>query len=479
MPFVIAANRAPSERARVSGPAVRTFLNIADRWELSQADRLALLACDDQRFEEWSNIARSHGALVLETAVLMRLSAILGLFTELRQFLATGEQERDWLTDKHKAWPCNGRAPLDLLRGTLDDQLDIRRYASGVALGQTAPNEIDRNVTPYKDENLVWAGERPEIRAICFDGFGTLVDIAGKRRPFKSLLGDDAAPDAVLRTLTRPTSLRDLARDMSFAPDEESLSAIEAWLEAELASTRLRRGMDVLWEALRRIGLRVGVCSNLASPYENALLGCLPRVPDALVLSFRVGLMKPQAEIYQLVCAQLRLDPEQVLFVGDRLEEDVLGPQRAGLLAMHIDELETALAQGPAPATPRAIVELVERLAAFPREPHGLPPHSPEEALDFGLAQVTVSTRMQYNRGQLLHALRSPSAVMEGDDTALKHLLCAFVDEADEALLIRIAEGREVGWAELTKAAQAALRPGDPKLAWIAARDMMSCLARR
>jgi len=478
VPFVIAVNRGPSERARVSGPAVRTFLNIADRWELSQADRLALLECDERQFEAWSCIARSHGPLVLETAVLMRLSAILGLFTELRQFLATGEQERDWLTDKLKAWPCNGRSPLDLLRGTLDDQLDIRRYASDVALGQTAPNEIDRSFTPYKDEDLVWAGERPEIRAICFDGFGTLVDIADKRRPFKALLGDDAAPDAVIRTLTRPTSLWDLARDISFAPDKESLSALEAWLEAELASTRLRRGMDVLWEALRRIGLRVGVCSNLASPYEHAVLGCLPRVPDALVLSFQVGLMKPQAEIYQLVCAQLRLDPAQVLFVGDRLEEDVLGRQRAGLLAMHIDELETALAQGPAPASPRAIAELVERLAALGREPRVLLLHSPEEALDVGLTHVAVSTRIRCDRGQLLHALRSPSAVMEGDDPVLKHLLCAFINETDEALLIRIAEGVEVGWAELTQAAQATLRPGDPKLAWIAARNIMSCVAR-
>lgn len=463
----------------MSAPALRTFLNIADRWQLSPADRLALLDSEERQVEEWSSVARSHGRLVLETAVLMRISAVLGVFAELKQLFDSADQERAWLIRPHRAAAFEGRAPLDLLRGSLEDQIAVRHYAFGIGRGGVLPYVIDPEPSRIKDQRIIWEGAaRTQIRAVCFDGFGTLVDIHDKRRPFKVLLGDAPNPDLVTKTLTTPTSLRELARDISFAPDEESITALEAWLEAELASTRLRQGMGVLWEVLRRIGLRVGVCSNLASPYEHALLGCLPRVPDALVLSFRIGLIKPQAEIYHRVCTQLRLEPNQVLFVGDNLEADVLGPQRAGLFAMRIDEFETALAQGPTPGTPGAVAELIERIAEFSREPRVRLLPSPEEALDSGLLHVNVSTMIKHDRNQLLHVLRSPSAVMAGDDPVLRQLLCVFIDTIDEALLIRIADGPEIGWAELLQAARAALPFGNPKLAWIAAREIMSAASR-
>src|SRR6478736_7941880 len=105
--------RSPEERARVSAPALRTFLNIADRWELSSADRLALLQCDAAQFDDWSTIARTHGSLVLETAVLMRISALLGLYADLQHLFASPDQQRDWLFDDHKTAPFNGRTALD------------------------------------------------------------------------------------------------------------------------------------------------------------------------------------------------------------------------------------------------------------------------------------------------------------------------------------------------------------------------------
>lgn len=301
-------SRSHSERADVSAPVLRTFLNIADRWGLPPSEQVALLGCDQRQLDEWSRTARSHGPLVLETAVLMRISAVLGVFLELRQLFKSADEERLWLSQEHQRPPFSGRAPLELLRGSLDDQLDVRLYAMGIGRGRVLPNEVDAELSPFTEQKIVWEDAHPQIRAVCFDGFGTLVDIADKRRPFRSLLGDNPPSDLVTKVLTQPTSLREVARGMSFAPDEDSIAALEAWLEAELASTRLRQGVGALWEALRRIGVRVGVCSNLASPYGYALLGCLPRVPDALVLSFRFGKAKPQIAIYQQVCAEFHLE---------------------------------------------------------------------------------------------------------------------------------------------------------------------------
>ncbi|HEY5797921.1 MAG TPA: HAD family hydrolase [Bosea sp. (in: a-proteobacteria)] len=218
------------------------------------------------------------------------------------------------------------------------------------------------------------------------------------------------------------------------------------------------------------IGKKVAVCSNLATQYGDALVGSLPKAPDALVLSFEVGLMKPQAEIYRLVCRQLSLEPDQVLFVGDSLEADVHGPQAAGLFGMHVDAFETGLAKGGYPATPRAIAELFERAGDLgPQERRHLS-YSPEHALDVALGSVNARTRLGYERDELLHVLRVPVEVMQGDDPALKLLLGTFFDETSEALLIRIAEGSEFTWAGLSQAVQAGLQPGHPKRAWIMAR---------
>lgn len=211
-------------------------------------------------------------------------------------------------------------------------------------------------------ENLGRHTSAQQIRAICFDGFGTLVEIRDKRRPFKALL-DTSKPDAVaVRALTSPMSLRDVARDLATKIDEARLVALEADLAAETASTRLRPGIDMIWQRLRRFGLKLGVCSNLAAPYGDALLDCLPDEPEAVVLSFEVGLMKPQPEIYQLVCDRLGVEPHQLLFVGDTMKADVEGPRKAGLFALHITEFEAGLAEGALPVASPAVAEFIARL---------------------------------------------------------------------------------------------------------------------
>lgn len=352
------------ERARVSTPGLRTFLNITDGWELSSTDRLALLQCDAAQFEDWSTIARSNGPLVLETDTLMRLSAVLGLFADLQQLIGSPDEQREWLFRARHAQPFKGRTAMDLLRGPHDEQLAVRSYVAAKRWGGgEAPNAADENFGPY---TVVWQGATPQIQAVCFDGFGTLVEIGDKRRPFRALLDNAGSLTAATLALTTPMALRDLARDLATNTDEARLAALEADLAAETASTQLRPGIDAVWSTLRRAGLKVGVCSNLAAPYADALLDRLPDGPDAVVLSFNVGLMKPQPEIYELVCERLGLEPHQILFVGDTVEADVEGPRRAGLFAMHIDEFEAGLANGAAPGAPEPVTELLQRVVRAP-----------------------------------------------------------------------------------------------------------------
>ena len=108
-----------------------------------------------------------------------------------------------------------------------------------------------------------------------------------------------------------------------------------AWLSGIAASPH---AVPVL-EELRRRGLRLGIVSNAAFPPQsmrNQLesLGLSPYF-QATVYSSEIGVRKPNRAIY-LECLN-RLggaDGGQVIFVGDRLREDVMGPRKVGFDAV-------------------------------------------------------------------------------------------------------------------------------------------------
>ncbi|WP_340639396.1 hypothetical protein [Pseudomonas songnenensis] len=54
--------------------------------------------------------------------------------------------------------------------------------------------------------------------------------------------------------------------------------------------------------------VRVGVCSNLAYPYREAVLRCYPDL-DAYAFSCDLGVMKPDPAIYRWSCNQLGAEP--------------------------------------------------------------------------------------------------------------------------------------------------------------------------
>lgn len=202
-----------------------------------------------------------------------------------------------------------------------------------------------------------------EIRAICFDAFGTIVEITDKRRPFRTLLRSEAK--AATRTvLTRKIGLKDLSQEIAHSVGKADLVRLEADLAAEIASIRVRPGMDLIWSTLQRAGLSLAICSNLAEPYVGPLIDSLPDIPNEFVLSCEVGLMKPQKEIYKLVSSRLEIWLPQILFVGDSHACDVLGPMAAGAPAMPIAEFEAAFVSGPSVFAPKRIVKLFERIAA-------------------------------------------------------------------------------------------------------------------
>lgn len=94
-------------------------------------------------------------------------------------------------------------------------------------------------------------------------------------------------------------------------------------------------------EVLRRLKekkLTLAIVSNSIFPRAYHLeelknFGLTPFF-ESIVFSSDVGRRKPHPEIFHKVLNELALSPQEVLFVGDRMKEDVLGPQNLGIRAV-------------------------------------------------------------------------------------------------------------------------------------------------
>lgn len=184
------------------------------------------------------------------------------------------------------------------------------------------------------------------IEAVCFDAFGTLVEITDKRHPYRHLfkeLSPDKRREMKHRIMREDRSMTDWPVALGV-----EVGAVTSWrvlgsLATEITSTRMRSGMADIWTELRGAGLRLAVCSNLSSDYVKALRRQLPDRPDVEVLSCKVGAIKPEPAIYARVLDGLQIEAGKVLFVGDTLRADIEGPQAAGMKALHVDELVAAM----------------------------------------------------------------------------------------------------------------------------------------
>src|SRR3977135_4492818 len=94
----------PAHRRRLSAPALRTFLAIADLWGLTEEQRLLILGYPSRStYHNWCKQAREHGAFTLDVDVLTRISAVFGIHQALGILFATEQLGVEWLRNPHNA----------------------------------------------------------------------------------------------------------------------------------------------------------------------------------------------------------------------------------------------------------------------------------------------------------------------------------------------------------------------------------------
>ncbi|GAA2036366.1 HAD family phosphatase [Terrabacter terrae] len=117
-----------------------------------------------------------------------------------------------------------------------------------------------------------------------------------------------------------------------------------------------------LWESLRRRGIRVGVLSNTiwTRDYHREVFerdGVL-QLLDADVYSSEIHVVKPHPDAFRYACDALGVRPERAVYVGDRLFEDVHGPQQVGMRAILVPHSDIPSGQRTAVvARPDAVAE--------------------------------------------------------------------------------------------------------------------------
>lgn len=146
------------DRERLSGPALRTFANIADQWGLSEKQRLAMLGEPGRStYYSWLHKAEHRASLTLPLDTLLRISAILGVYKGLAILFIDGAQALQWLRSPHKGTVFNGTAPLELMiEGAQDGIMTVRRYLDAWRGGHMGHGAPEGSFEPVVEDDIVF-----------------------------------------------------------------------------------------------------------------------------------------------------------------------------------------------------------------------------------------------------------------------------------------------------------------------------------
>ena len=116
----------PRHRRRLSGPALRTFFNVAGKWRLANAEQRILLGSPaESTLFNWRD--GRFGALSVDT--LERISLILGIYRSLHVIFPDDEIADGWVRRPNHNLRFAGASALErMLGGSIDDLYAVRRH---------------------------------------------------------------------------------------------------------------------------------------------------------------------------------------------------------------------------------------------------------------------------------------------------------------------------------------------------------------
>jgi putative hydrolase of the HAD superfamily len=183
---------------------------------------------------------------------------------------------------------------------------------------------------------LVSAGHRAGLAAIGRDG---LPDDDALTEHFREHYEPFFWVPGTVEEIEYPGLVRRLLADFEVPIDDDEL---RRYLEAEHSAWDPARVLGAhthaLLESLRARGLKLGLVSNAFDPdwllhRDLEQMGLAQRL-DFSVFSSEVGTRKPHPAIFERALEALGVEPENALFVGDRLYEDIRGAGELGMMTV-------------------------------------------------------------------------------------------------------------------------------------------------
>jgi putative hydrolase of the HAD superfamily len=180
---------------------------------------------------------------------------------------------------------------------------------------------------------LVAAGHRAGLAAI---ERGGLPEVDALTEHFRERYEPLFWVPGTIEEIEYPELVRRLLADFDVTIDDDELERYlvaehEAWDPARLLGAHTH----ALLESLQGLGLKLALVSNAFDPgwllhRDLEQMGLAQRL-DFSVFSSEVGMRKPHPAIFERALGVLEVEPENALFVGDRLYEDIRGAGELGM----------------------------------------------------------------------------------------------------------------------------------------------------
>jgi len=101
-----------TERKRLSGPSLRRFFKIMEKWKAGPIDAQLLLGgITSQRFKQLSS--RPEGR-ILKQDQLLRVTSVIAIYQSLHKLLSRKQADK-WVQTPHGLWIFHGRTPLSYM----------------------------------------------------------------------------------------------------------------------------------------------------------------------------------------------------------------------------------------------------------------------------------------------------------------------------------------------------------------------------
>jgi putative hydrolase of the HAD superfamily len=104
---------------------------------------------------------------------------------------------------------------------------------------------------------------------------------------------------------------------------------------------------SVLWK-LKKRGLKIGIISTGYEEDIDAITrktGLQKGLFDVIVGANTIRRTKPDSEVFKYALKKLKVRPEEALFIGDEIEADYRGAEKAGMQALLIQRTEKKVGQ--------------------------------------------------------------------------------------------------------------------------------------